>query len=135
MDIRLCVILAVATCFYVDGILGLTCNKCSVGIFGHCLIPDSMDCDDSSPNCYTGKAEFPSISGFLGFNTQGCLDSASCNSTTNGTILGAAYTVTRSCCSTDSCNPVVSGSGSVRLSLTAAACAALVATVWSSWMY
>ncbi|KAJ8366501.1 hypothetical protein AAFF_G00353210 [Aldrovandia affinis] len=76
------------------------------------------------PNCYTGKAEFPSISGFFGFNTQGCLDSASCNSTTNGTILGATYMVTRTCCTTDNCNPVVSRAGSVQLSLTAAISAA-----------
>ncbi|KAJ8373159.1 hypothetical protein AAFF_G00270650 [Aldrovandia affinis] len=113
----------------------LTCNECSVGILGRCLIPDSVECDASMPNCYTGKAAFPSISEFLGFNTQGCLDSASCNSTTNGTILGAAYTVTRTCCATDNCNPVVSGAGSVQLSLTAAASAALVATVWGSWQY
>ncbi|KAJ8355054.1 hypothetical protein AAFF_G00104110 [Aldrovandia affinis] len=74
------------------------------------------------PNCYTGKAAFPSISGFLGFNTQGCLASASCNSTTNGTILGATYLMTRTCCHRQ-LQTRGQRAGSVQLSLTAAASA------------
>ncbi|KAG7457560.1 hypothetical protein MATL_G00228390 [Megalops atlanticus] len=134
MNKILCGIFAVAAFFLLSGD-ALTCNQCSVGILGKCLIPGSVDCSASEPNCYTGKAEFPSISGFLGFNTQGCLGSSQCNTTTNGTILSAAYTVTRTCCATDKCNPVVSGAGSVQLSLTAAVSAALVASVWGSWQY
>ncbi|KAJ8334969.1 hypothetical protein SKAU_G00406080 [Synaphobranchus kaupii] len=133
MNRILCGIFTVAVCFLLAD--ALTCNQCIVGIFGTCLIRDSVLCEASEPNCFTGKAEFPTVSSFLGFNTQGCIDSASCNRTTNGTILGALYTVKITCCATDSCNPVVSGAGSVQLSLTAATSAALVACVWSSWQY
>ncbi|KAJ8273789.1 hypothetical protein GJAV_G00105540 [Gymnothorax javanicus] len=132
MNRILCGIFAVAACFILSE--ALTCNKCPVGIFGTCLIPSSEECLASQPNCFTGKAEFPSISGFLGFNTQGCIDTNSCNKTTNGTILTVEYVVTRTCCSTDKCNPV-SGASTVRLSLTAAASAALVASVWGCWQF
>ncbi|XP_064205061.1 sperm acrosome membrane-associated protein 4-like [Anguilla rostrata] len=130
-------IFAVATCFLLGGKLAeaLTCNKCTIGLFGRCLIPDTVMCNATQPNCFTGKASFSGVPGLLGFNTQGCLESTGCNSTTNGTILGATYTVTRTCCATDKCNPVVSGAGSVQMSLTAAATAALLACVWSSWQY
>ncbi|XP_061072423.1 sperm acrosome membrane-associated protein 4-like [Conger conger] len=118
-----------------NGTASLTCNKCSVGLFGTCLMPGFVECDASEPNCYTGRAEFPSISGFLGFNTQGCLDSSSCNTITNGTILGAGYTITCTCCTTDLCNPVVSGAAPVQLSLSVAASAALLACMWHSGQY
>ncbi|KAJ8267442.1 hypothetical protein COCON_G00126140 [Conger conger] len=133
----LCGIFAVAVCFLFGGRLSdaLMCNKCIAGIFGRCLIPDSVECVASEPNCFTGIAEFPTITSFLGFNTQGCSDSGSCNATTNGTILGAPYTVTTTCCSTDNCNPVVSGAPSAQLSLGAAMSAALLASVWGSWQY
>ncbi|KAG9335658.1 hypothetical protein JZ751_004309 [Albula glossodonta] len=73
---------------------------------------------------------FPSLSSFSGFSRLGCLASSSCNTTMNGTILGAAYTVTLNCCNTDKCN---NGAGSIQLSLTAAVGAALVATALNSW--
>ncbi|XP_036395142.1 protein Bouncer-like [Megalops cyprinoides] len=127
MNKLVCGILAVALYFVVAE--SLTCNNCKVGILGKCLISTTTTCSAAQPNCYTGKAAFPNITDFLGFYTKGCLDTASCNQTMNGSILGASYTVTRSCCSTDNCTPANSA-GTVHLSLTTGAI--LLASVWNS---
>uniref|UniRef100_A0A3B4DY08 UPAR/Ly6 domain-containing protein n=1 Tax=Pygocentrus nattereri TaxID=42514 RepID=A0A3B4DY08_PYGNA len=66
------------------------------------------------------------LTGALNFYTSGCINSTNCVTTT-GTVLGVGYTVTQTCCSTDLCN----GASSVRLPLTAAVGAALLATTWS----
>ncbi|KAI4890953.1 hypothetical protein NFI96_024163 [Prochilodus magdalenae] len=106
----------------------LTCNQCSVGLVGFCLRPTTTDCNANTSSCYTGKASFPSISGFVGFNTQGCLDSSLCNITYNGTVLGASYVISSSCCTTDKCNPVqISGAPYMQLSLPVALGATLLA--------
>lgn len=79
---------------------------------------------------------FPSVSGFSGFNTQGCLDTSMCNVTSSGSILGASYEVSRTCCDTDKCNPiVVSGAPSTYISTTMALAAGLTASVWGSAIF
>ncbi|KAG9281332.1 sperm acrosome membrane-associated protein 4 [Astyanax mexicanus] len=114
----------------------LTCNTCSVGLVGICLNPSSSVCSSNSSSCFTGRAKFPAISGFSGFNSQGCLDSTQCNATINGTILGATYTISQTCCNTDKCNPVLlSGAPYMQLSLPVALSTALLALVWSNSIY
>ncbi|XP_014032463.1 sperm acrosome membrane-associated protein 4 [Salmo salar] len=114
----------------------LTCNKCDVGLVGVCLNAADQVCTTNTSRCFTGRATFPSLTTFLGFNTQGCLESAMCNNTTNATLLGATYTTVRTCCDTNKCNPVtISGATSAKLSVTAAFGAALVASVWGSMLY
>ncbi|CAB1321114.1 unnamed protein product, partial [Coregonus sp. 'balchen'] len=76
----------------------LTCKQCSVGIFGTCLFPGNMVCDNSTLNCYTGEARF------LKLHTRGCLDSNLCGKTITASILGAGVTSSFSCCQTDLCN-------------------------------
>uniref|UniRef100_A0A7N8XBT8 UPAR/Ly6 domain-containing protein n=1 Tax=Mastacembelus armatus TaxID=205130 RepID=A0A7N8XBT8_9TELE len=107
----------------------LTCNKCSLGIFGTCFGSSNETCTTNTSVCYTGKAAFPSLSSFSGFNSQGCLDNATtCNATTNHTLLFATYQITLTCCSADKCNPVtISGSPTTKMTLTAALGAAIVA--------
>uniref|UniRef100_A0A667X9W4 UPAR/Ly6 domain-containing protein n=1 Tax=Myripristis murdjan TaxID=586833 RepID=A0A667X9W4_9TELE len=116
--------------------VSLTCNKCTVGLFGFCVDSSETSCTTNTSVCYTGKASFPSISGFSGFSQQGCREPSGCNATTNGTILGATYQVEIQCCNSDKCNPVtLSGAPSTKLSLTAAIGAAVLASVWGSMLY
>ncbi|KAK6323590.1 hypothetical protein J4Q44_G00059290 [Coregonus suidteri] len=110
----------------------LTCNKCSVGLLGVCMNAADEVCITNKSSCFTGRATFPSLTSFVGFNTQGCLESIMCNTTTNATLLGATYTSVKTCCDSNKCNPVtISGATSAKLSVTTALGAALVASVWS----
>ncbi|KAG7324626.1 hypothetical protein KOW79_012642 [Hemibagrus wyckioides] len=114
----------------------LTCNSCSVGLIGFCLNPSSVTCSTNTSSCTTSKASFPSITAFSGFSSQGCLESSQCNGTTSGTLLGATYTISRTCCSTDKCNPLVlSGASYVHVSLTAVLSVALLACIWGQSVY
>ncbi|KAJ8377937.1 hypothetical protein AAFF_G00250000 [Aldrovandia affinis] len=106
----------------------LICNRCRAGLLGKCLVSGTINCSAVQNNCFTGKAAFKSIPDFIGFYTQGCLDSFSCNKSTTGTILGASYNSTLRCCSTNRCTPS-GGASTVQLSLTAAA--ALLVSLWS----
>ncbi|XP_035650875.1 uncharacterized protein LOC118399155 [Oncorhynchus keta] len=126
-------ILAVVASFML--VESLTCNKCDVGLVGVCLNAADHVCTTNTSRCFTGKATFPSLSTFLGFNTQGCLEGAMCNTTVD-TLMGATYTTVRTCCDTNKCNPVtISGATSAKLSVTAALGAALVASVWGRMLY
>ncbi|CAB1321113.1 unnamed protein product [Coregonus sp. 'balchen'] len=68
-----------------------------------CLIRSTATCSTSKPNCYSGQAVF-NISSFLSITHKGCLATASCNTTSNASILGAGYTISQTCCSTNLCN-------------------------------
>ncbi|TSR63312.1 hypothetical protein Baya_11988 [Bagarius yarrelli] len=79
---------------------------------------------------------FPNITSFLGFNSQNCLESSECNIITSGTVLGATYIVSRTCCSTDKCNTLqINGASYVHFSLSAVLSAALLACVWGQSVY
>uniref|UniRef100_A0A8C8M7E3 UPAR/Ly6 domain-containing protein n=1 Tax=Oncorhynchus tshawytscha TaxID=74940 RepID=A0A8C8M7E3_ONCTS len=113
------------------GLVSLTCNKCSVGLLGVCMNTADEVCITNTSSCFTGST-FPTLTTFAGFKTQGCLESAMCNTTTNATLLGTTYTSVKACCSSNKCNPVtISGATSAKLSVTTALGAALVASVWS----
>lgn len=58
---------------------------------------------------------------------SGCMEPEGCLNST-GSVLTAAYRIDMTCCSTDLCN----GAASIRLPVTAALAAALVA-LWSTW--
>ncbi|KAK6323592.1 hypothetical protein J4Q44_G00059310 [Coregonus suidteri] len=83
----------------------LTCNKCSVGLLGVCMNAADEVCITNKSSCFTGRATFPSLTSFVGFNTQGCLESIMCNTTTNATLLGATYTSVKTCCDSNKCKP------------------------------
>ncbi|XP_036431393.1 lymphocyte antigen-6, epidermis [Colossoma macropomum] len=123
MNKVLVAVLAVALLFVAAE--GLNCYSCSVGILGKCFISSSQTCGSTQNSCFKGQAAF-NLTGALNFYTSGCINSTNCVTST-GTILGVGYTVTQTCCSTDLCN----GASSVRLPLTAAVGAALLATTWS----
>ncbi|XP_071383597.1 ly-6/neurotoxin-like protein 1 [Centroberyx affinis] len=106
----------------------LTCRQCPIGVFGTCLFPQDVTCDNSTLNCYTGEAQF-NATGTFSLHTRGCLDSDLCGKTLTGSILGAGFTSSFQCCQTDLCN----GAGAVRLSLTAALSAAVLASLWGFW--
>ncbi|KAM4550263.1 uncharacterized protein V3H82_019415 isoform 3-T3 [Fundulus diaphanus] len=111
----------------------LTCNKCSVSVFGFCLGNSTESCT-ANQVCYTGKASFPDITSFSGFNRQGCRDNTTCSSS-SGSLLGVTYNVNITCCSTDRCNPVtLSGAPSTKMTFTAAITAAMLASVLGSML-
>ncbi|XP_034016991.1 sperm acrosome membrane-associated protein 4-like [Thalassophryne amazonica] len=109
----------------------LTCNKCSFSLAGLCLVPSSVDCATNTSVCYTGKAAFPVLPSFTGFVTRGCRESTGCDMTSNGTLLGATYQVTLTCCSTDRCN---NGAATTKMTLGVVMGAAVVASMWSSML-
>ncbi|KAL4629621.1 alpha-elapitoxin-As2a-like [Arapaima gigas] len=115
----------------------LTCNSCSLGIFGRCFFGKTVTCNSTQGNCFTSNAAFTGILGFTGFTTQGCLDSAlnsTCNTTNTGSILSATYTVNTTCCTTNNCNPV-NGAPTFKFSLSAVTSAALLASLFIRSMY
>ncbi|CAL8292583.1 unnamed protein product [Merluccius merluccius] len=106
---------------------GLTCIQCPVGVFGNCLFPNEVVCDNSTLNCYSGDAQF-NITGDFKLHNRGCLDSDLCGKTLTGSILGAGYTSSFTCCQTDLCN----GATAPQLPLAAVCCAAaMLATLWA----
>ncbi|XP_060767546.1 lymphocyte antigen-6, epidermis [Neoarius graeffei] len=132
-----CVLLVIAA---VIGLFALgeslKCNKCSVALVGICLNPSTTECSTNTSQCITSRASFPSISGFLGFNSQGCAESSNCTGNITGFILGAKYEITQTCCKTDRCNPVqLNGASYIQLSLTAVLSATLFACVWGQSVY
>ncbi|KAJ8288052.1 hypothetical protein COCON_G00007110 [Conger conger] len=127
MNKVLCWFLAASVLFVVAE--SLTCNTCRSALLGICLMSENVTCSPAQPNCYVGKAKFGNIADFIGFYTQGCLNTVTCNTTTTGTILGAPYNATYRCCSTDLCN-VFGGANTVQLSL--ATSAALLLSLWNS---
>ncbi|XP_012686858.2 alpha-elapitoxin-As2a-like [Clupea harengus] len=134
MKTLLFALLGLVASFYLAD--SLTCNKCSFGLVGFCLSSSEETCVGNDTSCFTGKATFPSVSSFSGFNTQGCLATSFCTDALNGTILGVTYEVAFTCCSTDKCNPtVVSGAPSAYISTTVALTAALVASVCGSGIF
>ncbi|KAM9776752.1 lymphocyte antigen-6, epidermis [Syngnathus typhle] len=124
-------VISALACFML--VESLTCNQCSFGLLGFCLSSTNVECTTNTSQCFTGKATFASISSSVGFNTQGCIEEASCNMTTNSTLLGVAFEARVDCCSTDGCNPVqTSGAPSARMTLAAAIGAAVLASAWGS---
>uniref|UniRef100_A0A3Q3F932 Uncharacterized protein n=1 Tax=Labrus bergylta TaxID=56723 RepID=A0A3Q3F932_9LABR len=67
--------------------------------------------------------------GSLTLQIRGCLDSDLCGKTLTGSILGAGYTTSFQCCTTDLCN----AAGSLQLPLTVALCAAMLSSLWGIW--
>ncbi|AWP21378.1 putative sperm acrosome membrane-associated protein 4-like [Scophthalmus maximus] len=101
----------------------LTCRQCPVGIFGTCLLGSDVTCNNATESCYRGEAQF-NATGTLTLHTRGCLDSDLCGKTLTGSILGAGYTSSFQCCTTNLCN----GAGSVQISVIAALCCAVLAS-------
>ncbi|XP_041663945.1 protein Bouncer-like [Cheilinus undulatus] len=106
----------------------LQCRQCSIGIFGTCIVGRDVMCNNATERCYRGEAQF-NATGRLQLHTRGCLDSDLCGLTITGTVLGAGYTSSFQCCTTDLCN----GASSLQLPLTVALCAAFLSSLWSVW--
>ncbi|KAF4081685.1 hypothetical protein AMELA_G00164110 [Ameiurus melas] len=112
----------------------LTCNKCTVNMFGICLKPSTVNCATSTSVCNT--ISFTTTSGFPNFYSQDCLESSLCNNTDSSSFFGVTYNASQNCCSSDSCNRVGnSGDSYVQLPLTAVLSATLLACVWGQSVY
>ncbi|KAM9838406.1 uncharacterized protein ACBR49_017123 [Aulostomus maculatus] len=106
----------------------LNCAQCPIGVSGLCLFPSDVTCDNATESCYRGEAQF-NATGSFSLHTRGCLDSDLCEQTLTGTFLGAGYTTSFECCTTDLCN----GAASIQLPLTVAVCTAILASLWGMW--
>ncbi|KAM4539311.1 uncharacterized protein PAE49_020211 [Odontesthes bonariensis] len=115
----------------------LVCNKCNFGVLGICLNKANETCSTTTSVCFTGRATFPGLTSFSGFNTQGCQNNTTgCNMTTTNSLLGVTYEAKVVCCSTDNCNPVtLSGAPSTKMTLSATVGAAILASVWGSMLH
>ncbi|KAF4081686.1 hypothetical protein AMELA_G00164120 [Ameiurus melas] len=114
----------------------LTCNTCSVNMFGICLFGNlsTVNCTTNTSVCTT--ASYMNGSGLPSFYFQDCLESSLCNNTDSSFFLGVTYNISQNCCSTDRCNRVVnSGDSYVQLPLTAVLSATLLACVWGQSVY
>ncbi|KAK5854968.1 hypothetical protein PBY51_005114 [Eleginops maclovinus] len=106
----------------------LTCRQCPVGIFGTCLFGSDIVCNNGTESCFRGEAQF-NATGQLSLHIRGCVDTDLCGKTVTGSILGAGYTSSFQCCTTNLCN----GAASIQLSLTAALCASVLSSLWGLW--
>uniref|UniRef100_UPI0037E8FC53 sperm acrosome membrane-associated protein 4-like n=1 Tax=Semicossyphus pulcher TaxID=241346 RepID=UPI0037E8FC53 len=106
----------------------LQCRQCPVGIFGTCLFGRDVTCNNATESCHTSEAQF-NATGSITLHIRGCLDNDLCGKTLTGSLLGAAFTTSFKCCTTDLCN----GATSVQLSLTVALGAAILSFVWGMW--
>ncbi|KAM7384509.1 hypothetical protein PAMA_011727 [Pampus argenteus] len=132
MKILIGIIAAVASFMLVDS---LSCNQCSFGLAGVCIGSSKVNCSTNTSVCFTGKATFPSLSSFSGFNSQGCSEPAGCNMTTNSTLLGVTTQTKIECCSSDNCNPVqTSGAPSTKMTLAVTAGVAILASMWGNML-
>ncbi|KAK0141527.1 hypothetical protein N1851_021325 [Merluccius polli] len=93
-----------------------TTDQCNGATSLHVLLPAVI-----------GAALF-NITGDFKLHTRGCLDSDLCGKTLTGSILGAGFTSSFTCCQTDLCN----GAAAPQLPLAAVCCAAaMLATLWA----
>ncbi|XP_030203399.1 sperm acrosome membrane-associated protein 4 isoform X2 [Gadus morhua] len=105
---------------------GLTCSRCPIAILGRCLGSSAdVQCNNSTSSCFRGTASFNGTSSAFDLQSRGCVINAACR-TVGGSFLGIGYTASVTCCRTDLCN----GGTSVQLSL-AAACVAVLASLWA----
>uniref|UniRef100_A0A087X898 UPAR/Ly6 domain-containing protein n=1 Tax=Poecilia formosa TaxID=48698 RepID=A0A087X898_POEFO len=125
------VVAAVASLVLVES---LSCNKCSFSLLGNCLNAVNETCPSTSNVCYTGRATFPSLPDFVGFNIQGCRENTTgCDTTTPDTMMGVTYNTKITCCSTESCNPItLSAAPSNKMAFSAAIGAAVLASTLGS---
>ncbi|XP_020794991.1 sperm acrosome membrane-associated protein 4-like [Boleophthalmus pectinirostris] len=106
---------------------GLTCRECYIGIFSTCILGTNTDCNNGTSSCYRGDAQF-NATGALKLHNRGCIDTDLCGKTLTGSLLGAAYTSTFNCCSTDMCN----SASSLHLSVAIGTVLTLLSTLWVS---
>uniref|UniRef100_A0A671WYM5 UPAR/Ly6 domain-containing protein n=1 Tax=Sparus aurata TaxID=8175 RepID=A0A671WYM5_SPAAU len=110
---------------YIIIINSLTCNTCQVWLAGKCRYKSTETCSDSETNSFNNTRLR-----ILNMESGGCLNSTNlCGRTLSGSLLGAGYTSSFRCCTTNLCN----GATSVQLPLTVAICAAILSSLWGMW--
>uniref|UniRef100_A0A3P8VQK1 Uncharacterized protein n=1 Tax=Cynoglossus semilaevis TaxID=244447 RepID=A0A3P8VQK1_CYNSE len=117
-------IVAVIACFML--VHCLDCRQCPIGIFGQCFFGSDLTCNNATQSCYRGEFN---ATGPISLHIRGCLDSDLCGKTLTGSLLGASYTSSFECCTTNLCN----GASTAHISLTVALCAAILSALWGSW--
>uniref|UniRef100_A0A8C5GDL7 UPAR/Ly6 domain-containing protein n=1 Tax=Gouania willdenowi TaxID=441366 RepID=A0A8C5GDL7_GOUWI len=106
----------------------LTCRVCPIGLFGRCIFSSDATCANGTESCFKAEAQF-NATGSFSLHSRGCIDSDLCGKTITGNLVGAGYTSTFQCCTTDLCN----GATSVQLPLALALCTAVLSSVWGFW--
>uniref|UniRef100_A0A3Q2P7V6 UPAR/Ly6 domain-containing protein n=1 Tax=Fundulus heteroclitus TaxID=8078 RepID=A0A3Q2P7V6_FUNHE len=93
-----------------------------------CCLLSGSDCQSYGYVLFMFFSEFNATK-VVSLHTRGCLDSDLCNKTLTGSLIGASYTSTFKCCTTDLCN----AGTSAQLSLTVALFTAALSTLRSFW--
>ncbi|KAM6974445.1 protein Bouncer-like [Tautogolabrus adspersus] len=118
----------IALCALIPAAQSLQCRQCPVGLFGSCFFGSDVTCNNATESCFRGEAQF-NATGAITLHIRGCLDSDLCGRTLTGNILGAGYTSSFQCCTTDLCN----AASSIQLPLTVALCAAMLSSLLGTW--
>ncbi|CAL8373678.1 unnamed protein product [Boreogadus saida] len=116
---------------------GLTCRRCPIVILGRCLIPSNdIQCNSTTSSCITATTAF-NVTSAIQLQSLGCELNSACDQTVAATFFGIGFTSIIRCCRMNLCNNGTSGQlvlsnggTSVQLSL-AAACAAVLASLWA----
>uniref|UniRef100_A0A8C5GDL9 UPAR/Ly6 domain-containing protein n=1 Tax=Gouania willdenowi TaxID=441366 RepID=A0A8C5GDL9_GOUWI len=106
----------------------LTCQRCSLSVWGICLNNGTETCAANN-TCYKGGISI--VGSFSGFQKLGCRETTGCNTTTNNTLLGVTFTTNITCCSTDNCNNI-NAAPSTKMTFSAVIGAAVLASVLGS---
>ncbi|KAM9824283.1 uncharacterized protein ACB057_000030 [Neosynchiropus ocellatus] len=104
----------------------LQCRQCPIEILNICAFGSDVTCNNATQSCNRGEAQFNATGSFK-LRNRGCLDSDLCGKTISGTVLGAGYTSSFTCCTTDLCNSATT----TQLSIIVGLCAAAMSTLLS----
>ncbi|XP_029370805.1 sperm acrosome membrane-associated protein 4-like [Echeneis naucrates] len=116
---------AVGFCFAVGQ--ALQCYKCKLGIWNLCIT--SITTCEEGEHCFNGVGHAVS---FMNITMKGCLKVADCNQTKEvnfptSTSNSTAYSMTKTCCTTNLCNAAPGLPGAAGVSLAFATVATLLA--------
>ncbi|XP_053719537.1 lymphocyte antigen-6, epidermis [Synchiropus splendidus] len=103
----------------------LKCRECIIELLSLCPFGTDVTCNNGTNSCSRGEAQF-NATGSLKLHNRGCVDNDLCGKTISGSILGAGYTSSFTCCTTDLCNSATTTQMSIVLGLCAAAMSTLM---------
>ncbi|XP_042363138.1 protein Bouncer-like [Plectropomus leopardus] len=106
----------------------LNCRQCPISLIDTCLFGSEVTCSNANESCYRGQAQFNATESVT-LHIRGCLSSRLCGTTINSSLLGADFTSSFQCCTTDLCN----GAASVQRPLILALCAAILSALRGLW--
>ncbi|KAM8884012.1 uncharacterized protein ACB058_000380 [Synchiropus picturatus] len=103
----------------------LKCRQCIIELLNICPFGTDVTCNNGTSSCFRGEAQFNATTSFK-LHRRGCVDKDLCGKTISSSILGAGFTSSYTCCTTDLCNSATTTQLSIILGLCAAAMSTLM---------